>query len=162
METKIYLVKNISKFSEWTGIKILSEKTRGNFLCWWVHSRYKKHVRIIWARRLEKALLETDESGIALYIVVAFSRLLMHEIMAYKNVNYSSRYICFLWQLAMIRSATNQLLNNKRWVIDDNASTHSSIKVQKWLEKSNMRLITISPYYSSQNPIEKVIVAIKS
>ena len=121
----------------------------------------RKHVYRCWARRGEKGLLKTDQSGIELNIVVAFSRLRMYGIMFNKNANDSLSFIYFLQQLAMIRRVSHLLLNNKWWVIADNASIHLSIKVQEWLEKSSMRLITISPYYPSLNPTEMVLDAIK-
>ena len=49
----------------------------------------KNHVRISWARILEKALLKTDKGGIALDIVVAIPRLLMYGRMVNKNANDS-------------------------------------------------------------------------
>ena len=162
VEAKMCSIENISKFYESAGIQILLEKDEWELIYvdeFRVDTR--KHVHRGWARRGEKGLLKTDQSGIALNIVVAFSRLRMYGIMINKNANDSLSFIYFLQQLAMIRRASHQLLNNKWWVIADNASIHSSIKVQEWLEKSNMRLITISPYSPSLNPTEKVIAAIK-
>ena len=121
----------------------------------------RKHVHRCWEGRGEKGLLKTDQGEIALNIVVVFSRLRMYGIMINKNSNDSLSFIYFLQQLAMIRKASHQLLNNKWWVIADNAPILSSIKVQEWLEKSCMRLITISSYSPSLNPTEKVLAAIK-
>ena len=122
VEAKMCSIENISKFYESAGIQILFEKDEWELIYvdeFTVDTR--KHVHRGWARRGEKGLLKTDQGGIALNIVVAFSRLRMYGIMINKNTNDSLSFIYFLQQLAMIRRAFHQLLNNKWWVIADNA-----------------------------------------
>ena len=52
--------------------------------------------------------------------------------------------------------------DRKAFLVWDNASIHKSAKVKEFIRGTEIKMLTICPYRLSLNPIEKLILFIKS
>ena len=114
-----------------------------------------------WWKIGEKSALALRSNPFSMSFVIAVSQFRVYGIMGSGGSMTSDSMIHFLKKLCEERNQ-NELFKQRPFVFwFDNASIHTSSKLQSFMRQADMKAITIAPYWPMLNPWEKVILALK-
>ena len=110
----------------------------------------------------QKGYISKTDGSFSLTMIIGFSFKRIYGWMAISKTNTADSIKWFYSKIYATKAETFSGEDNILILVGDNAITHKSIEVQKFIEGSWIRVITINPLSPWLNPCEYLIAYIKN
>ena len=115
-----------------------------------------------WGKKGKPNFIRTMPDTFRMSFYIASSKNRFYGIMGVGGTGNSEKFIHFLTKILKERLKPNLSETKRLIIVLDNASIHKTCNAIKFIVDSKIPMITIPPYEPCLNPIEKLILAIKS
>ena len=114
------------------------------------------------ANKGEQGFINKKEDSFAWSIVIAFSKRRIYGVVGTKNTFSSNEIKGFYYHIFHTKMNVFKEIEDPPIIVWDNSSIHKSSEIHRFIEGSNARILTITPYNPWLNPTEHLIGTIKS
>ena len=114
------------------------------------------------ANKGEQGFIDMKEDSFAWSIVITFSKRRIYWVVGTKNIFSSSEIKGFYFHIFHTKMNVFKKIEDPSIITWDNSSIHKLSEIHRFIEGSNARILTITPYNPWLNPNEHQIGTIKS
>ena len=115
-----------------------------------------------WSNKGKSGFISTMSEVFCMSFFMAFSADRFCGIMGTEKTGTLQKFIHFLHHVLKERTKLISDEVKRLVIVLDNSSIHKTKEAVKFIVDSKIQMITIPPYEPSLNPVEKLILAIKS
>ena len=114
-----------------------------------------------WTKRGEKGTLQIHPDNFAMSFVIALSSEMIYGMLGATESMVAKTVTFFIKEICEHRNKEANVEKKSFVFVMDNWPLHTAQSMSTFLKQSNIKAVTISPYWPALNPWEKAINAIK-